>query len=46
MDVQSKREREKKVVSFMIALYCRKKHHTKGRLCAECAALEEYARQR
>lgn len=46
MDVQSKREREKKVVSFMIALYCRKKHHTKGRLCAECAALEEYAGQR
>ena len=25
-----KREREKRMVSEMIALYCRKKHHTKG----------------
>lgn len=25
-----KREREKRMVSEMIALYCRKKHHTNG----------------
>ena len=46
MDVQTKREREKKLVSQMIALYCKKKHHTRGGLCPECAALEAYARQR
>ena len=28
-DKESKREREKKMVSEMIALYCKKKHHTK-----------------
>lgn len=42
----NKREQEKKMVSEMIALYCKKKHHTKGVLCPECAALTEYARQR
>ena len=41
-----KREREKRMVSEMIALYCRKKHHTKGGLCPECADLEAYARMR
>ena len=46
MDVQSKREREKKIVSEMIALYCRKKHGTKGELCADCAALSDYAKIR
>lgn len=46
MDVQTKREREKKLVSQMIALYCKKKHHTRDGLCPECAALEAYARQR
>lgn len=41
-----KREREKRMVSEMIAMYCRKKHHTKGGLCPECAELEAYARMR
>lgn len=41
-----KREREKRMVSEMIALYCRKKHHTKDGLCPECAELEAYARTR
>lgn len=41
-----KREREKQMVSEMIALYCRRQHGTKGRLCPDCAALDEYARQR
>lgn len=45
MDVATKREREKEVVSLMISLYCRKKHG--GRiLCPECAALDDYARSR
>lgn len=38
-----KREREKKMVSLMIKLYCNKKHHTKRKLCEECAQLNEYA---
>ena len=36
----------KYVVSLMIALYCRKKHKSRHGLCAECAALDAYARQR
>lgn len=43
---ESKREREKRLVSAMIALYCRKRHHPRGALCPDCAALEAYARQR
>lgn len=46
MNTQSKREREKKIVSEMIALYCRKKHGTKNGLCPECAALNAYAKMR
>ena len=45
MDLQSKRQREKEVVSLMIRLYCRKKHGGKP-LCPHCAALDAYARQR
>ena len=45
MDLQSKREREKAMVSEMIALYCKKKHGGKG-LCPACAALDAYARMR
>lgn len=41
-----KREKEKKMVSEMIALYCRKKHHTKGELCSECTELKSYAESR
>ena len=43
---ESKREREKELVSQMIALYCCKQHDTKGALCPQCAALTAYARQR
>ena len=46
VNVNEKREREKALVSEMIALYCRKKHGAKRGLCAECAALDAYARQR
>lgn len=45
-DIQTKREREKKVASQMIALYCKKKHGTRYGLCPECEALNAYARQR
>lgn len=45
-NVADKREREKKMVSEMIALYCKKQHRTRGELCAECAALDQYARMR
>ena len=45
MNIKTKREREKEVVSLMIALYCRKKHGCKT-LCPKCAALDAYARQR
>ena len=45
MDIKTKREQEKEIVSFMIALYCKKRHGHKT-LCPECAALEAYARQR
>ena len=41
--VQDKRQREKQLVSQMIALYCRRNHHTRGALCPDCAALNEYA---
>ena len=46
MDVRTKCEREKKIVSEMISLYCRKKHGTKRGLCTECAALDAYAKMR
>ena len=45
-DLESKREREKKILSQMIALYCRRNHGTRGDLCPRCAALDAYARQR
>ncbi len=38
--------REKKTVGLMIALWCRAKHDTRGKLCEECEALRRYAFQR
>ena len=47
MNIKDKRAREKHVVGEMIALYCRGNHGTKkGDLCAECARLLTYARER
>ena len=42
---------EKKIVTEMIALYCRKNHSGRekggdGRFCGECEALREYAMKR
>ena len=45
-NIQNKREREKVIVSQMIKLYCRKQHHSEKVLCADCARLEAYARER
>ena len=42
--MEKKREREKRIVKEMIALYCRKNHHMpKGSLCDECSELTQYA---
>jgi len=35
--------REKKTLTAMIALYCRDHHRPTEALCADCAALQEYA---
>lgn len=43
INIEEKRQREKAMVSQMIALYCRKNHCTKGELCDECRELSEYA---
>ena len=43
MNTQSKREKEKQVVSLMIRLYCKKNHGTKGSLCPDCRQLLDYA---
>ena len=46
-ELKEKREKEKQLVSTMIALYCRKNHKTpKGQLCSECADLDAYAAAR
>ena len=44
-NVESKREKEKRIVKDMIALYCHKHHNTnkKTGLCSECKKLVDYA---
>lgn len=44
--VQTKREREKKVVQEMIHIYCRSVHKHRGGLCPECQTLLDYAHHR
>ncbi|MCC8147129.1 MAG: nitrous oxide-stimulated promoter family protein [Bacteroidales bacterium] len=39
-------DKEKKTVSRMIRIYCRKKHKRKYDLCPECKELQEYAHKR
>ena len=38
--------RERQTVEAMIEIYCQGQHGMDGALCAECQALETYARQR
>lgn len=45
LDIQTKREQEKEIVSRMIAIYCRRNHGGRE-LCPDCAALDAYARHR
>ena len=45
-NVTTKREKEKELVSQMIALYCKKNHKTNEGLCEECGELDAYARLR
>lgn len=45
--VEEKRRAEKKLVSYMIRLYCNKKHGMKGgELCSSCSELDAYAGKR
>ena len=47
LELEKKRSDEKRLVSEMIALYCRRQHHTpRGQLCPECQELHDYARTR
>lgn len=43
--MMTKIDSEKKIVTYMIALYCRKKHK-RTITCADCRALMHYARNR
>ena len=45
-NTESKREKEKEVVSLMIRLYCRKNHGMREGMCRECEQLNEYAIER
>jgi len=46
-EISEKREKEKKTVRFMIEIYCRRKHHSRGAmLCPECQQLAEYTAAR
>jgi hypothetical protein len=38
--------RERRTIEAMIRLFCRDRHGTKRGLCAQCAELKAYARQR
>ncbi len=38
--------RERRTVEMMVAMYCRDHHGNVGKLCAECAALRDYAMTR
>lgn len=44
-NVENKREKEKRIVSLMIEIYCMKNHGGKE-LCQECKELKEYAMMR
>lgn len=43
---EKKRLREKKIIFYMISLYCHKNHKTKKGLCNECQSLLSYSEER
>lgn len=45
-EIEEKRLEEQEMVEEMIAIYCEKKHRTKGKLCPQCQELLTYARER
>jgi hypothetical protein len=38
--------RERRTLDAMIALYCGARHESRGALCADCAAVRDYAQER
>jgi hypothetical protein len=36
-------KREKKSIGYMVEIYCRGQHETKGELCTECKQFRDYA---
>ena len=44
--IHPRMKRERQTIEYMIDIYCRNHHHTKGELCSECLELLEYARFR
>lgn len=44
--VQDRREKERRLLSCMVAYYCRKNHGNRVRLCPECADVDRFIRQR
>ncbi|KPJ97234.1 MAG: hypothetical protein AMJ60_12215 [Desulfobacterales bacterium SG8_35] len=41
--IHPRMKREQKTVEYMISIYCRDHHQTKGELCTECRELSAYA---
>ena len=39
----SRLDREKRTLSLMIGIYCRKRHHSDTELCEDCLALFDFA---
>lgn len=48
MEIWKKRNAEKKLITEMVAIYCRAQKHgcAKGEVCDECASLLDYAIER
>lgn len=44
--MKTRRQREHKIVSKMIDLYCHQEHGANDGLCADCQSLSSYAEQR
>lgn len=43
---QDRLDRERHTIKTMIGIYCRGQHHPQAGVCAECAALFDYAMER
>ena len=44
--IHPRMKRERQTIEYMIDIYCRNHHYTKGELCSDCRELLEYARFR